>query len=176
MISSSCGIRVLPKNCMSSAPLERAVDLLRHPVEGDRRRFRDRVDVREHEFLRLRLREGRRAAGCENAGHAGAGAQQRAAIEQNAANGSAHTDSSKALLVYCLQPARCRRCQSRCELTAWAGLASPHWPQAPRLALISRLRCSKPGMPVFTKPPRSRFQLSSSPLRGGASTGHGSPS
>ena len=63
-------------------------DFLGHPVERDRGRFRDRVDVREHQLLRLGLREGRGAAGGENAGHAGAGAQKRAAIERDAARGS----------------------------------------------------------------------------------------
>ena len=74
---------------------------LRHPVERDRGRFRDRVDVREYELFRRGLREGRRAAGGENAGHAGARAQQRAAIEREAARGSRHRRSSKAGFFVC---------------------------------------------------------------------------
>ena len=63
------------------------VHFLRHPVECHRGRFGYRVDMREYQLFRLGLRESRRAAGGEDAGHAGTGAQKRAAIEQDAAGG-----------------------------------------------------------------------------------------
>jgi hypothetical protein len=44
--------------------------------------------MREYKLFRLGLREYRCAAGGENSGHAGARAQKRAAIEQDAAGGS----------------------------------------------------------------------------------------
>ena len=47
-------------------------------------------------FFGCGLREGRRAAGGEDAGHAGARTQQRAAIEQNAARWELTSESSKA--------------------------------------------------------------------------------
>ena len=55
---------------------------------GSRGRFRNRIDVREYQLFRLGLRECRGAAGGENAGHAGAPAQKRAAVKQGAARGS----------------------------------------------------------------------------------------